>query len=136
MDKSEVLKSLAKMFDKTEESNYVIEEQQIDKSTYLTLIAKDDEEFITTHPDFDALISILQFYSTKNLNFAANKLKENKKKFFIEFTNVEKDKFLVEVRDLHKRLVGANQKNLAFIELMVVDWIDKLLKSEDHNQKN
>jgi hypothetical protein len=32
MDKSEILKSLAEMIDKKEDSNYVIEEQQIDKT--------------------------------------------------------------------------------------------------------
>ncbi len=131
MDKSEVLKSLAKMFEKTEESNYVIEEQQIDKNTYLTLIAKNEEDFITTHPDFEMFVNILQYHNTKNLNFVASKLKDNKRKIFMEFTDDEKEKFLVEIRDLHNRLVRANQKNLAFIELMVVDWIEKLFNAED-----
>lgn len=133
MDKSEVLKSLAKMFDNKEESNYIIEEQQIDNNTYRTLIAKEDEDFITTDPDFEALVSILQFHNTKNLNFVANKLKDNKRKFFVEYTKEEKEKFLVEVRDLHKRLIGANVKNLGFIEMMVVDWSNKLLKSGEQN---
>lgn len=42
-----------------------------------------------------------------------------------------KEVFLTEVRDLYKRLVGANSKNLAFIELMVVDWVDKLLEKNN-----
>jgi hypothetical protein len=49
------------------------------------------------------------------LNYVAKKLNDNRRKF------------LADARDLYKRLVGATKINLAFIELLVVDWADKLL---------
>lgn len=128
MDKTELIKSLAKMFDETEESEYVIEEKQIDHHTYLSLIAKDQDESIPTHPDYESLISILRYYNSKTLNYIVQRLNENKRKFFIEFSVDEREKFLNEVRDYYKRLVGANSKSLPLLESMIVDWVDDLLK--------
>lgn len=128
MDKSELIKSLAKMFDDTEESDYIIEEKQIDHNTYLSLVAKEKNEVIQTHPDFESLISILRYYNTKTLNYIVVKLNENKRKFFVEFSDSEREKFLNDVRDFYKRLVGANSKSLPLLESMIVEWVDGLLK--------
>lgn len=128
MDKSELIKSLAKMFDDTEESDYIIEEKQIDHNTYLSLVAKEKNEVIQTHPDFESLISILRYYNTKTLNYIVVKLNENKRKFFVEFSDSEREKFLNDVRDFYKRLVDANSKSLPLLESMIVEWVDGLLK--------
>ncbi len=128
MDKADVIKSLAKMFSEPEESEYIIEEKQIDNSTYLSLVAKDKEEYIETHPDYESFISILQYYNSRTLNYVVVRLNENKKKFFVEFTDSEREKFLNDVRDFYKRLVGANSKSIPLLESMVVEWVDALLK--------
>lgn len=128
MDKTEVIKSLAKMFDEKEESDYFFEEKQIDQNTYLSLIAKNKDDDIPTHPDYESLIGVLQYYNTRTLNYVAKRLKENKRKFFIEFTDSEREKFLNDVRDFHKRLLGANAKSVPLLESMIVDWVDDILK--------
>jgi Mg/Co/Ni transporter MgtE len=128
MDKEEVIKSLAKMFQETEESDYVIEEKQIDRNTYLSLVARNREEQIQTHPDYDAFVSILQYCNSKTLNYVVKRLNDNKRKFFVEYTDAEKEKFLNNVRDYYKRVVGANAKSLTLLESMIVEWVDDLLK--------
>ncbi len=128
MDKADVIKSLAKMFDEKEEKDYVIEKKQIDQNTYLSLIAKDKEENIPTHPDYETLISILQFHNSRTLNYVVKKLNDNKRKFFVEFSDSEKERFLSDVRDFYKRLVGANVKSLPLLESMIVEWVDDILK--------
>jgi len=128
MDKTELIMALAKMFNETEEREYIIEEKQLDKNTYLSLVAKDKDENIQTHPDYDALIGILKYYNSKTLNYVIMRLNENKRKFFIEFNDNEKEKFLNDVRDLYKRFVGANTKSLPFLESMITEWLDNMLK--------
>lgn len=130
MDKSELIKSLAKMFDEKEESDYIIEEKQLDQRTYLSLVAKDRPENIPTHPDYELLINILQYYNTKTLNYVVMKLNENKRKFFIEYSEKEKEKFLDDVRDFYKRFIGSNSKSLPFLESMIAEWVDNLLKQD------
>jgi len=128
MDKTELIKSLAKMFNDEDEKDYVIEEKQIDQNKYLSLVAKSPEENIQTHPDYEALISILRYYNTKSLNYVIMLLKENKRKFFVEFSDSEKEKFLNETREFYKRFIGANTKSLPLLELMIVEWVNDLLK--------
>lgn len=128
MDKADIIKSLAQMFNETEESDYVIEEKQLDQNTYLSLVAKNKEENIETHPDYESLISILQYYNTRTLNYTVKRLNESKRKFFIEYTDSEREKFLNDVRDYYKRLVRANSKSLPLLESMIVEWVDDLLK--------
>ena len=128
MDKAEVLKSLAKLFNETEGNDKVTEEKSVDQSTFLERSVNIQEEFIHTHPDYDSLISILKYYNTRSLNYVVKKLDENKRKFFIEFSDSEKEKFLNEARDFYKRLVGVNSKSLPLLESMIVDWVDDLLK--------
>lgn len=108
MDRTEVIRSLARMFEEPEENDYVIEEKQIDKKRYLALVTKDRDDLIQTHPDYEALIAIMQHYNTKNLNYAVKKLNDNKRKFFVEYTDSEREKFLDETRDFCKRLIGTN----------------------------
>mgnify|MGYP001428335427 CR=1 FL=1 len=50
MDKSELIKSLANMFnDEKEEKDYIIEEKQLDKTTYLSLVKKYNDNNIYKH---------------------------------------------------------------------------------------
>ena len=128
MDKTELIMSLAKLINDTEKSDYIIEEKQLDKNTYLSLVAKDKDENIQTHPDFEVLISILKYYNSKTLNYVIMRLNENKRKFFIEFNDNEKEKFLSDVRDLYEKFIGANTKYLPFLETIITDWLDNLLK--------
>lgn len=128
MDKTEIIRSLEKMFNETEESDYVIEEKQIDKNKYLSLVARNKEEEIKTHPDYDTFINLLQYNNSKELKYIVKRLNDNKRKFFVEFTDSEREKFLNDVRDFHKRLLGANSKSLPLLELMIVDWANELLK--------
>jgi len=129
MDKSELIKSLANMFnDEKEEKDYIIEEKQLDKTTYLSLVKKYNDNNMQTHPDYEALISILKYYNTKTLNYVVMRLNENKRKFFVEYSDSEKEKFLNDVRDLYERFIGANSKALPFLESMILEWMNNLLK--------
>lgn len=126
MDKREVLSSLQEMFNKENNvSDYIIESKQIDDCDYLTLITKDKEDFVATHPDYDAFINLLKYYNTKESNYAASKLNDNKVKIFTEYSAEEQDKLINEMKDLYSRLASSNQRNIAFVEMMIVDWINK-----------
>lgn len=129
MDRTEVIRSLARMFEEPEENDYVIEEKQIDKKRYLALVTKDRDDLIQTHPDYEALIAIMQHYNTKNLNYAVKKLNDNKRKFFVEYTDSEREKFLDETRYFCKRLIGTNAMALPLLESVIVEWVDNLLKT-------
>ncbi len=129
MDKNEILNSLKEMFDndsKNNEMDYTIESRQIDKNNYLTLVTKDKEDFIVTDPDYEAFINLLKYHNTKNLNYTAAKLNENKVKIFTEFSAEEREKLLNSMKDCYTRLSNSNTKNLPFVELMIVDWVNKL----------
>lgn len=133
MDKEEIIKSLAKMFNEDnedDEKEYIAEEKQVGQNTYLTLDIKDikDNVIIKTHPDYDALISFLKYYNKKTLNYVIMKLNENKRKFFIEFSDSEREKFLNDVRDFYERFIGANPKILPFLESMILEWLNDLIK--------
>lgn len=129
MDKIDILKSLKDMFDNDseKEQKYSIETKQIDKANYLSLVANDRGTFIQTHPDYETFLNLLRFHNTKASKYVANKLNENKIKFFAEYTDTEKDKFLDDTRDLYRRLVNSNSKNIVIIEDMIVEWVDNLL---------
>lgn len=128
MDKKEILNSLREMFDKdvVKESDYIIESKQIDKNNYLTLITKDKEAFIIPNPDYEAFINLLKCHNTKDLNYVVKKLNDNKVKIFAEFSEAEREKLLNEMRDLYSRLSNSNTKNFPFVELMIIDWLNKL----------
>jgi hypothetical protein len=129
MDKREVLLSLQSMLnnDKVEDSDYIIESNQIDDTKCLTLITKENENFITTEPDYEAFINLLKYHNTKELNYVVNKFNDNKVKIFTEYSDEQREKFLKDIRDLHNRLLTSNSRNMAFIEMMITDWVDKNL---------
>lgn len=129
MDKWDIVNSLKEMFDKEQkntESDYVIESKQIDQNKYLTLIKKDKDEFIITDPDYEAFINLLKYHNTKNLNYVAAKLNDNKAKIFNEFSKEEREKLMNTIKDFYTRLSNSNVRNLPFVELLIVDWVDKL----------
>lgn len=128
MDKIDILRSLKDMFDNDaeKEQNYSIETKQIDKANYLSLVANDRRTFIQTHPDYETFLNLLKFHNTKATNYVAIKLNENKTKLFVEFADTEKEKFLDDTRDLYRRLINSNSKNVVIIEDMIVEWVDNL----------
>ena len=129
MDKRDVLLTLQSMLnnDTVEDSDYIIESKQIDDKKCLTLITKENENYITTEPDYEAFINLLKFHNTKELNHIVNRFNNNKVKIFTEYSDEQKDKFLKDIRDLHNRLLTSNSRNMAFIEMMITDWANKNL---------
>lgn len=129
MDKREILLSLQSMLNNepAEDSDYIIESKQIDNQNYLTLIAKEKEPFITTDPDYETFINLLKCYNRKELNYIVNKLNENKVKIFTEFDDEKRRKLLNDMKDLHNRLLTSTPRNIAFVEMMIVDWANKTL---------
>lgn len=129
MDKREVLLSLQSMLndDTVDDSDYIIESKQIDDKKCLTLITKENENFITADPDYDAFINLLKYHNTKELNYIVNKFNDNKVKIFTEYSDERRGKFLKDIRDLHNRLLTSNPRNMAFIEMMITDWVNKNL---------
>ena len=132
MDKREVLLSLQSMLNNEEktDSDYIIESKQIDDSNCLTLIAKekDKESFITTDPDYETFVNLLKYQNTKELNHIVNRFNNNKVKIFTEYSDEKREKFLKDIRDLHTRLLTSNSRNMAFVEMMIKDWVDKNLE--------
>lgn len=129
MDKREILLSLQDMFstEKENEPDYTIESKQIDERHYLSLVAKDKEDFIVTDPDYDAFINLLKYYNTQELNYVVNKFNNNKVKIFTEYSEEKRMKLIADMRDLHNRLLNSNTRNIAFVEMMIVDWVNKNL---------
>ncbi len=128
MDKSEILRSLNDLFNKesNDDASYVITSNTIDKNNYLTLIAKDKDAFSITDPDYDAFINILKYYNTKDLKYAASKLENCKVKVLKDLPEAERLQFMSEMKDLHSRLLGANDQTISFIEVLIKDWVNKL----------
>lgn len=131
MDKREILLSLQEMINKEkteekEEPRYTVESRQIDANNYLTLIAREKEESIITHPDYETFISLLKHHNTKEMNYVINKFNDNKAKIFKEYPDDEREKLLQDMRDLHYKLLNANQRNVAFVEIMIVDWVNQI----------
>lgn len=129
MDKREILLSLQNMLNSepAEESDYIIESKQIDNQNYLTLIAKEKEPFIVTDPDYDTFINLLKCYHRKDLNYVINKFNDNKVKIFTEYDDEKRKKLLNDIKDLHNRLLTSTPRNIAFVEMMIVDWVNKTL---------
>lgn len=129
MDKKDILNSLKEMFEndtKKTETDYIIESNQIDNNKFLTLIKKDREEDVITDPEYDAFINLLKYHNTKNLNHVAAKLNDNKVKIFNEFSEEEREKLLNTIKDFFSRLSNSNDRNLPFVELMIVDWVNQI----------
>ena len=132
MDKREILLSLKEMFnnDEKEKPRYTVESKQIDKTNYLSLVANGKEELLITDPDYDAFIGLLKHRNTKDLNYIVSKFEDNKVKIFTEYSVDERKKLLQEMRELYLKLINANQRNVAFVELMIVDWANNILDIE------
>lgn len=129
MDKREILLSLQSMLnnDTKEDPDYIIESKQIDDQNYLTLITIDKEPFITTDPDYDTFINLLKYYNRKDLNLVVSKLNDHKVEIFTEYSDEKRKKLLYDMRDLHNRLLASTPRNIAFIEMMIVDWVNNTL---------
>ena len=127
MDKSEILRSLNDMFNEKpdDEASYTIASNTIDKNDYLTLITKENEDSLLTDPDYDAFINIMKYYNTKDLRYAAIKLEQIKGKVLKEFSDADRIKFRSEMKDLHSRLLGANNQTLPFLEVLIKDWVNE-----------
>lgn len=129
MDRREILLSLQSMLnnDKVEKPDFIIESKQIDEKECLTLITKDKEDFITTEPDYEAFINLLKYHNTRELNHIVSKFNNNKVKIFTEFSDEKREKLLKDMRDLHNRLLTSTPRNIAFVEMMIIDWVNKTL---------
>ena len=131
MDKREILLTLQNMFDDDKEKNepdFTIESKQIDKNNYLTLITRDNEDFIFIDPDYEAFITLLKYHNTKELNYVVKKFNDNKVKIFTEYSDEQRKKLLEDMKDLRSRLSNSNQRNMAFVEMMIVDWVNNILQ--------
>jgi|GEM_PF-1139779 len=131
MDKREILLTLQNMFDDEKEKNepdFTIESKQIDKNNYLTLITRDNEDFIFIDPDYEAFITLLKYHNTKELNYVVKKFNDNKVKIFTEYSDEQRKKLLEDMKDLRSRLSNSNQRNMAFVEMMIVDWVNNILQ--------
>lgn len=131
MDKREILLTLQNMFDDEKEKNepdFTIESKQIDKNNYLTLITRDNEDFIFIDPDYEAFITLLKYHNTKELNYVVKKFNDNKVKIFTEYSDEQRKKLLEDMKDLRSRLSNSNQRNIAFVEMMIVDWVNNILQ--------
>ncbi|HWT27010.1 MAG TPA: hypothetical protein VN131_03655 [Mobilitalea sp.] len=128
MDKSEILKSLSDMFaeKQDDDSDYVIESKTIEKNNYLTLIAKEKEDSYITDPDFEAFVNLLKYYNTKELNYAASKMQNNKVKILKELPDEERAKVLKEMRELHNKLLGSRPQTMSLVESLIKDFIDTI----------
>jgi len=134
MDRSELVKSLAGLFEgPDDERSSTIEIRQIEKANYKTLIVK-ERKFIQTNQDYESFINILKCYNTRNLNFIASKLEKNKETFFVEFTDEARTNFLNDIKDLYRRLKNCNSKNIMFVEHMIVEWSNKLFDDINQNK--
>ena len=80
--------------------------------------------------DYDAFIGLLKHRNTKDLNYIVSKFEDNKVKIFTEYSVDERKKLLQEMRELYLKLINANQRNVAFVELMIVDWANNILDIE------
>ncbi|HCL03850.1 MAG TPA: hypothetical protein DHW61_15830 [Lachnoclostridium phytofermentans] len=129
MDKRDILLTLQNMFEDKEkdEPDFTIESKQIDKNNYLTLITRDNEDFIGIDPDYEAFIALLKYHNTKELNYIVKKFNDNKVKIFTEYSDEQRKKLLEEMKDLQSRLSNSNQRNIVFVEMMIVDWANKIL---------
>jgi hypothetical protein len=131
MDKrDEILLSLKEMFNNEvkEEPRYTVESKQIESKKYLSLVAREEEEFFITNPDYEAFINLLKYYNTKELNYIASKFDENKTKIFTQYADEEREKIIKDMKDFYARLSTSNERNFGFIEIMIVDWANTILK--------